>query len=83
MSTIQLATRVSKEAEQKFRENTRRLGTTPSDALRMFIAAFNECNGFPYDVRIDALRNVEPFATEHEATEFATKISLRAARDAR
>ncbi|MDR1422939.1 MAG: type II toxin-antitoxin system RelB/DinJ family antitoxin [Coriobacteriales bacterium] len=77
MGTKQLATRVDEEQEQEFRENTRRLGTTPADAMRMFISAFNVCKGFPYDVRINALTevaDVEAFATEQEATEFATRL---------
>jgi DNA-damage-inducible protein J len=79
MSMKQLATRVDEEQERRFRENTRRLGTTPSDAMRMFITAFNTCQGFPYDVRLSALTEVEPFASEEEATEFATRISKRTA----
>jgi len=77
MGKKQLATRVDEEQEREFRENTRKLGTTPSDAMRMFIVAFNACRGFPYDVRIGALEEAEPFATEEEATEFATHISKR------
>jgi len=83
MGTRQLATRVDEEQEREFRENTKRLGTTPSDALRMFIAAFNACRGFPYDVRIGALADVKPFETEEEATDFATRMSLRAVRETR
>jgi DNA-damage-inducible protein J len=80
MGTKQLATRVDEDQEREFRENTRKLGTTPSDAMRMFITAFNACRGFPYDVRIGALVEVEPFDTEEEATNFATRMSLRTAR---
>ncbi|GHT79195.1 hypothetical protein FACS1894104_3470 [Actinomycetota bacterium] len=77
MRTKQLATRVDEEQEQKFRENTKKLGTTPADAMRMFISAFNVCQGFPYDVRVSALTefsDAEPFTTEEEATEFATRL---------
>jgi DNA-damage-inducible protein J len=83
MSTKQLATRVDEKQERAFRENTRMLGTNPADAMRMFIAAFNECRGFPYDVRIDALTAAEPFATEEEATDFATRVSRRTINAAR
>ena len=62
MGTKQLATRVDEEQEREFRENTRRLGTTPADAIRMFVAAFNECRGFPYEVRIGALGEAKPFS---------------------
>jgi len=83
MGTKQLATRVDIEQEREFRENTRRLGTTPSDAMRMFIVAFNECRGFPYDVRLGALTEIEPFSTEEEASGFATRISRRTIHAAR
>lgn len=83
MGTKQLATRLDEEQERRFRENTRRLGTTPADAVRMFVAAFNECRGFPYDVRIGALSEVAPFETEEEATDFATRMSLRVADETR
>ncbi|MFR7669587.1 MAG: hypothetical protein ACLU0O_01290 [Collinsella sp.] len=26
------------------------MGTTPSNAIRMFIAAFNRCGTFPFDI---------------------------------
>ena len=77
MGTKQLATRIDEEQEREFREITRKLGTTPSDAMRMFITAFNACRGFPYDVRIGALSEVEPFVTEEEATDFASRVSMR------
>jgi DNA-damage-inducible protein J len=83
MATKQLATRVEVEQERAFRENTRKLGTNPADAMRMFIAAFNECRGFPYDVRISALAEVQPFSTEDEALDFVDHYSMKAFREAR
>lgn len=82
MSTKQLATRVEEEQARKFKENTHRLGTTPADAMRMFVAAFNECQGFPYEVRVSALSPVEPFASESEATELATRLARKTAHEA-
>ena len=75
MSTVQLATRIEKTQDQLFRDTTRRLGTTPADAMRVFVAAFNQHRGFPFDVRLTA--DVEPFATEDEAADFATRTSFR------
>jgi len=75
MSTIQLATRVQKEQEELFREMTNRLGTTPADAMRIFIAAFNQHHGFPFDVRLAT--DVEPFHSEEEATDFSTRMSRK------
>jgi DNA-damage-inducible protein J len=83
MPTKQLATRVDAEQEKKFRETTYRLGTTPADALRMFIATFNECRGFPYDVRIMTKTEAEPFDNEDDAVDFATRISKRTINAAR
>ncbi len=74
METVQLATRIEKSQDRVFREITRQLGTTPADAMRVFIAAFNSHRGFPFEVRLDD--EVEPFATEEEATDFATRVSL-------
>ncbi|MDR0842842.1 MAG: type II toxin-antitoxin system RelB/DinJ family antitoxin [Acidobacteriota bacterium] len=77
MSTVQIATRVDETQSQLFRETTKRLGTTPADALRMFVAAFNEHRGFPYDVRLDDEKNIVAFESEDEATGFASRLSKR------
>ncbi|MCL2632315.1 MAG: type II toxin-antitoxin system RelB/DinJ family antitoxin [Coriobacteriia bacterium] len=77
MSTRQLSTRVDEKQAEEFLANTKMLGTTPSDAMRMFIAAFNECRGFPYEVKVRSQPDFEPFASEEEATEFATRMSKR------
>jgi len=75
MATVQIATRVDEQQSRKFREITNAIGTTPSDALRMFIASFISEGGFPYDVKIK--NNIEAFDNEDEATTFATRISKR------
>lgn len=61
--SMQIATRVSDEQAALFKETTRQLGTTPADALRMFISAFNDYRGFPYEVRLPR-NDVEPFGTK-------------------
>jgi DNA-damage-inducible protein J len=73
MSTVQIATRIEQSQDRQFRDTTRRLGTTPADAIRMFIAAFNENRGFPFEVRLPA--DVEPFATEDEALDFVDRMA--------
>ncbi|HIT45282.1 MAG TPA: type II toxin-antitoxin system RelB/DinJ family antitoxin [Candidatus Aphodovivens excrementavium] len=78
----QLATRVDDIEAERFRENTRLLGTTPSDALRIFVAAFNAHRGFPFDVRLPE-PSVEPFATERDAQSFSDHLALRMMNDAR
>ena len=70
---MQLATRVDDEQGRLFKETAKMLGTTPSDALRMFVASFNAHRGFPYDVRLSPAAQVEPFSSEEEATEFTTE----------
>jgi len=72
----QLATRVAEDEERRFREITRAIGTTPSDALRMFVSAFNLAGGFPYAPRMRPVE-VEAFDNEEDATEFATRLARR------
>lgn len=75
--TVQITTQTSNEQARRFQEITSALGTTPSDALRMFIAAFNERRGFPYEVRTNLdSPAVEPFTSEADADEFATNMAM-------
>lgn len=76
MSTVQVAVRLDSEQNELFRSLTRQLGTTPADALRMFVYAFNAAGGFPYSVRVNSPR-VEPFETEQEALDFSTRMTTR------
>ena len=77
---MQLATRVEDEQGILFKETARQLGTTPSDALRMFVAAFNAHRGFPYEVRLAPRVEYEAFAAEEEALDFTTR-AMKAALD--
>ena len=72
---MQATTRVSDEQYEVFKQTAAAIGTTPADALRMFIHAFNERHGFPYEVTTSK-PIVEPFSTEEEATRFATSIAM-------
>ena len=76
MGTVQIATRVDEQQSLEFRDITKALGTTPSDALRMFIAKFNAEGGFPYETKVKKMP-VVAFESEDEATEFATRVSKR------
>lgn len=80
--SCQLATRVEDSEAERFRETTRLLGTTPADAMRIFVAAFNAHRGFPFDVRLTE-PPVEPFASEREAAEFSDRLAMRMMSDAR
>lgn len=42
--------KVLPEEKAAFAAATRHVGTTPSNAIRMFIAAFNRCGTFPFDI---------------------------------
>lgn len=81
MST-QIATRVEDNEAERFREYTRQLGTTPADALRIFVSAFNAHRGFPFNVRVEA-PEVEAFETENEASDFSTRLAMKMMHDAR
>ncbi|TPF95115.1 type II toxin-antitoxin system RelB/DinJ family antitoxin [Bifidobacterium sp. UTBIF-78] len=74
--SMQIATRVDDDQAMLFRETTKRLGITPADALRMFISAFNDYRGFPYAVRVPR-EEAEPFTSEREATDYASRLALR------
>lgn len=71
----QAATRVDDKEYELFQQTAANIGTTTSDALRMFIYAFNDHHGFPYPVQSKRM-DIEAFTTEKEATEFATSISM-------
>ncbi|MBQ9317485.1 MAG: type II toxin-antitoxin system RelB/DinJ family antitoxin [Atopobiaceae bacterium] len=38
--------------KERFFEATEQIGTTPSNAIRMFIAAFNRAGTFPFEVGV-------------------------------
>lgn len=73
----QAATRVEDKEYELFQETAANIGTTTSDALRMFIYAFNDHHVFPYLVQSKRMQ-IEAFETEKEATDFATDLSLEA-----
>ena len=76
MAGVQIATRVSEDQSRQFRETTQAIGTTPSDALRMFISAFNTAGGFPYIPRTNPVQ-VEAFNNEEDAARFATHLARK------
>ena len=71
----QAATRVEDREYELFQQTAANIGTTTSDALRMFIYAFNDHHGFPYPVQSRRMQ-VEAFETEDEATRFATDLAM-------
>ena len=73
----QASTRVEDAAYDLFQRPAASIGTTPSDALRIFIYSFNDYHGFPYPVRSRRME-VEAFQTEEDATRFATELAMEA-----
>ena len=73
----QAATRIEDREYELFQKTASNIGTTTADALRMFIYSFNDHHGFPYPVQSRRMQ-VEAFATEEEATRFATNLAMEA-----
>ena len=44
-----LSTKVTVAEKKRFIETCDEIGTSPSNALRMFVSAFNRRGGFPFD----------------------------------
>lgn len=86
MATIeQLPPLVDPTEERIFTETTRALGTTPVDAIRVFISAFNRSRGFPFDVRVGSsdpeteqmTPSAEPFTSDDDALDFVNGLAFR------
>lgn len=50
-SVVSLNTKIDIKEKEEFQRNTQALGLTPSSAIKVFVRMFNECKGFPFDVR--------------------------------
>ena len=46
-----LNAKLPEEEKRQFVENAEAIGLSPSAAIRVFVRAFNECQGFPFAVR--------------------------------
>lgn len=49
LANAPLGTKVTSQEKKRFVETCDLIGTTPSNALRMFVSAFNRRGGFPFD----------------------------------
>lgn len=63
--------KVLPEEKAAFAAATQQVGTTPSNAIRMFIAAFNRCGTFPFDISPAGVlgaphASVQPLASDGE-----------------
>ena len=72
----QVTVTVEDSEYELFQRITVSIGATPSDALRMFICAFNDCHGFPFAVQSRRMQ-YEPFETAEAATRFATDLAKK------
>ncbi len=52
MATVQRAFRLEETLDQQFCHIAEKLGTSPSDSLRMFVTAFVANKGFPFALRL-------------------------------
>lgn len=83
-ATAPLSTKVTPDEKGTFLQLCEEIGTSPSNALRMFVAAFNRRGGFPFDTanpngfNADTLRAMQdavagdvsgPFKTNQEMWE--------------
>ena len=50
-ATASLNTKLNREDKRIFVETAQSLGITPSNAVRIFVRAFNEWGGFPFEIR--------------------------------
>jgi len=72
MVTVQLASRIDPADDAAFREITAQIGVSPSEAIRVFIKAFNRAHGFPFDVQ---MAPVELLDSEEDATAFVSHLA--------
>lgn len=47
-----IVAKVLPQEKDRFFEATEQIGTTPSNAIRMFIAAFNRAGTFPFEIGV-------------------------------
>ncbi len=50
-STASLNTKIDPQEKREFIANAEALGMTPSGAIKVFVRMFNQCKGFPFDLR--------------------------------
>lgn len=66
MSTVQRAFRLEQTLDKQFCSIAEKLGTSPSDTLRMFVTAFVANKGFPFALRLPNEKNPKRvFNSEH------------------
>ena len=64
-ATATLNTKVEPSDKERFSRTAESLGMNASTALKVFVLKFNECGGFPFDVRRDPRINYANNKTLH------------------
>lgn len=49
-----IVAKILPDEKERFVAATSRIGTTPSNAIRMFVSAFNRCGTFPFEMMAPA-----------------------------
>lgn len=50
-ASASLNTKLDLDEKREFTRNAEALGISPSAAIKIFVRKFNECGGFPFEVR--------------------------------
>ncbi|MBS5245492.1 MAG: type II toxin-antitoxin system RelB/DinJ family antitoxin [Actinomyces graevenitzii] len=58
-ATASLNTKIDLQEKLDFQANAEALGMTPSAAIKVFVRMFNQCKGFPFDVRLQPRINFD------------------------
>ena len=69
-----LNTKLSVEEKDAFVRNTAALGLTPSAAIKVFVHMFNECGGFPFEVRRQVSDETATYLSADDYERFAEAL---------
>lgn len=69
-----LNTKLSTEEKDAFIRNTAALGMTPSAAIKVFVHMFNECGGFPFEVRRQMSDETTTYLSAEDYERFANAL---------
>ncbi|MDR2581853.1 MAG: type II toxin-antitoxin system RelB/DinJ family antitoxin [Fibromonadaceae bacterium] len=53
MPSTQITAKVNKSQKAQFERIAKSIGTTPANALKMFIVKFNYTQGFPFELKME------------------------------
>lgn len=82
-----VSTKLRPEEKKAFIETCESIGTSPSNALRMFVSAFNKRGGFPFDpsnpqgLSAETMRAIDDAASGRVSGPYATVGDMMRALD--